>query len=146
MKRYILYIIACISLCSCSEVGDIDDVIILKELLNDNAEVLTVSPETMTFEADGGQQQLAVRSNASWAVGSSETWCKPQVTTGYGNETVAIEVDKNTSTDKRSASVVVSTETKTITIRITQKGTEESSDIPGSGDNRPPSLQPKEDV
>lgn len=68
---------------------------------------LKVAPETLKYTADGGTLNTEITSNGSWTVQSSETWCKPNITSGKGNSTLTITVEANSTSAARSANVFV---------------------------------------
>ena len=138
MKKTALYIIVLIAFCSCSEVGDIDDIIITTERFSETIQTLSVDQKSLAFDADGGQQQLAIRSNARWTISSSESWCSVPTSSGSGNSDVTIIAGANPTTEERTATITVSNSERAVTVTVTQKGAEADSGIPGPGDNQPP--------
>lgn len=132
MKKILYVIFVVLGICSCSEVSNIDDIVI-----DDGKTTLSVDKESLSYEADGGQQSLNIKSNSNWGVNCSTTWLRVQPVTGKGNGSVTVDATANTSTDERAGSISVYNNDKTITVKVTQKGAEESG-IPSSGDNNPP--------
>ena len=132
MKKVFYVIFVMLGICSCSEVSNIDDIVI-----DDGKTTLSVDKESLAFEADGGQQSLNIKSNANWGINNSVTWLRVQPVTGKGNGSVTVDASANTSTDERTGSISIYNNDKTITVKVTQKGAEESG-IPGSGDNKSP--------
>ena len=63
MKKVFYLIVFVLGICSCSEVSNIDDIVI-----DDGKTTLSVDKESLAFEADGGQQSLNIKSNANWGI------------------------------------------------------------------------------
>jgi hypothetical protein len=82
--------------------------------------VLRVSPTSLDFGKEKGQQNITVDSNIEWTVYSDGDWCKISKS---GNE-ISAYVSKNRKTEKRSCSVVVNGAPYQITqiIKISQVG------------------------
>ena len=134
MKKYMITIVSILSICSCSEVSTIDDIIV------DEGVTLSVDKEALEFDADGGQLLLGIKSNGNWGTSCSATWCTLQMRTGKGNVNVVVEASANTTTEDRSGTISVYNNEKSISVNVSQKGKENTSGVPGSGDNTPPSY------
>lgn len=134
MKKYMITIVSIFCVCSCSEVSTIDDIII------DEGVTLSVDKESLEFDADGGQLLLGIKSNGNWGTSSSATWCTLQTRTGKGNMNIVVEASANTTAEDRSGSISVYNNEKSISVNVSQKGKEDTSGVPGSSDNPPPSY------
>lgn len=134
MKKSLFLIIMVLSFCSCSEVSNIDDIVI-----DDGAITLSVDNESLEFSAEGGQMLLGIKSNGNWGISRSGSWFTVQTVTGKGNGNAVVEATPNTTTEVRSGTITVYNNNKSITVNVTQKASEKSG-IPGSGDNNPPSV------
>lgn len=134
MKKYFICVIVSLIVCSCSEMGEIDNIVITRDRLA----TLVADKESMEFEVDGGNQLLMITSNTSWSITCSQPWITTSPQSGIGNAVVYIEVEANSSNSAgaRTGSVDISSDQKTISVYIVQK----ASTIPENGDNRPPSL------
>ena len=87
-----------------------------------SAETLSVSPTSLTFNWNGGSQDIAVASNVRWNVSSADNWCNVNT---QSNNLFLISVSKNDSYNARSTTVSVEGTTKTATISITQQAPSE---------------------
>ncbi len=88
-----------------------------------DAPTLSISPNTLSFDASGGSKSVSVTSNTSWTVTSSETWCTVSSSSGSGNGTVSISVTANTSTSSRTAKLTFTSGDIRREVSVTQKGT-----------------------
>lgn len=93
-------------------------------------DTLSVSPATMTFEAEGGSTQvLNVMSTTTWSLSLSAGWLHASPSAGSGDGTVNIIADVNTDTEPRTATITVNgADTKTV--EVTQKGVEVINIVP----------------
>ena len=102
---------------------------------------LSLNPESLSFVADGGTQNVTVTSNGSWTASSTETWCKTNVTSGKGNSTLTITVEANSTSSARSANVIVKVSNLEKRITVSQ---EKGEIVPSENDNGvPPTPAPK---
>lgn len=89
---------------------------------------LEVTPESLQFDAYGGQEYISIRTGEDWLIRSDSNWAKPSETSGKGtSETVKISlvIEKNTEETSRTANITVRTISgisKNVT--VTQEGTE----------------------
>lgn len=98
---------------------------------------LSVNPNSLEFEANGGNQDITITSNTSWTI-TCPDWCTLSKTSGSDNATIAVTVGKNEKTEKRDGQIVVSGEgVNTVNVNVSQKAGTNSS--PNPGDNLPPS-------
>ena len=83
---------------------------------------LSISPTSMSFEAEGGtSQSLTITSNSDWTLSVTESWLHVSPAMGSGNATVSIVADVNNDTEPRRAAINV-TGAKTFTVDVTQSG------------------------
>ena len=83
---------------------------------------LSVSPASMSFEAEGGtSQSLTITSNSDWTLSVTESWLHVSPAMGSGNATVSIVADVNNGTESRRAAINVNG-AKTFTVDVTQSG------------------------
>jgi beta-glucanase (GH16 family) len=70
---------------------------------------ITVSPETLSADAQAGSSQLTVTSTADWQISSSQEWCTVFPTGGVKNEatTVTLKYSANTDLNARSTDLVI---------------------------------------
>ena len=99
---------------------------------------------TLHFDAIGGTLTFSIESNISWKITGTPSWCTITSTESSNNQTVTISAEKNTTSDIRSASLIISSNpasSKVSSISITlQQGT---LDIPGGDDNPNPHYSRK---
>lgn len=104
--------------------------------------ILTVDPESLPFDASGGEKSFTITSNTSWTVKSnSEEWCLiKSEPSGSNNGIVTVEVKKNsTGSPARDAIITILSSSKSCIVNVHQeKGPDK--DIPGSDDNPNPSY------
>ena len=98
---------------------------------------LSVSPETLSFIADGETKNVQITSNGSWTATSSEAWCKTNVSSGTGDATLTITVEANSTSDARSANVIIKSSNTEKNIVISQAAGEF---IPSENDNGLPAT------
>ena len=94
----------------------------------DDGPTLTVTPSTITLEADGSGKTISVTSNTSWAVRADDSWVKYSPTGGTGGSSITVSASVNTG-DERSSKLILSDKTgrATAEVTITQKKGESSS-------------------
>lgn len=82
---------------------------------------LIVSKDEMNFTKEGGEQKLAIKSNASWNISSSESWCTLSMTAGDpGTKQFQVIVSENKDTDPRYATLTVLSGGVTKEVKVTQ--------------------------
>lgn len=89
---------------------------------------ITVSPESVTVIADGGQSTLDVSMNGSiWVVTSDQTWCTVSVkSTSQTYIQVVVTSASNTTKNERTAILsFVMDAKKTVTVNVVQEGQKE---------------------
>ncbi len=71
---------------------------------------LTVSTNTLAFEAATATQNVEIRANKDWTAACIADWISLSPKTGSGNASLAVSVTENTSVTARSATLTVSIE------------------------------------
>ena len=99
----------------------------------DDGPTLTVTPSTITLEADGSGKTISVTSNTSWAVRADDSWVKYSPTGGTGGSSITVSASVNTG-DERSSKLTLSDKTgrATAEVHITQKKADSSTPTPTS--------------
>ena len=142
MKNNIwIMILAVVLLCGCEEVGDIDNIEVLKSPKTEisDEEYLRVDVETLNMDAGSSTQQLQISSNIAWSLECSENWIKTNAYNGSGNVTISITIDENPSENERSGVITIrATNGITKTVLVKQAGKENSQRDPNKDDNLPP--------
>ncbi len=84
---------------------------------------LIVSPSTISQTAAGGSAAITVTSNcSSWTVSGAPAWATISPTSGSNNGTINVNVEANTSTQLRSATLTITGCSISRTVSITQLG------------------------
>ena len=84
-------------------------------------DTLTVSPESISFEAEDKAVKLVyVSTEKEWTATASESWIHVNKTSGTGKATLEVKADANAEAD-RSGTITVKG-SKTATVSVTQKG------------------------
>ncbi len=84
--------------------------------------ILSVTPETLSFSADGGNKSITVTSNLSWTATSSDAWLTVSSSSGEGDATLSVTADENVSIANRTASVTFEGKDRTVIVNVTQDG------------------------
>lgn len=84
--------------------------------------ILTISPESLSFSADGGNKSITVTSNLSWMATSSDAWLTVSSSSGEGDATLSVTADENVSIANRTASVTFEGKDRTVIVNVTQDG------------------------
>jgi hypothetical protein len=128
----ILLLFAIILLASCGKQlpDSMSGIIVSKEENGsevDPTESLKVSAKSLTFLAEGGSNNFTITSNTSWTITSDQSWCTLSPSSGSGNSSISVNVQENTSTQLRSATLSMKADEITQTIPVTQAGANQSS-------------------
>ena len=84
-------------------------------------DTLTVSPESLSFEAEDASTKLViVTTEKDWTATPSAGWIRLEKTSGTGKASLAVKVDANTGED-RTGSITVKG-SNTVTVAVSQKG------------------------
>ena len=83
---------------------------------------LTVDKTSIDFSKDAGNNSFNIRSNVSWTVSSSQSWCTISSTSGSNEKTITVNVTANTELSSRSATITVNGGGISRTINIQQEG------------------------
>lgn len=91
----------------------------------DEQNLLTVSPQQVTFEKEGGTASINISTNAThWNINTDANWLQVSQTTGNtGDEAIDLTASGNTGAGTRSGVITVSVESApSVQIRVSQKG------------------------
>lgn len=85
---------------------------------------LSVNPQKLLFEAEGGQKSVEIKSNANWQIDfAGANWVRPSISSSTGNVTVQVIADANEQTNERTATFTVTAQgASDVTLSITQAG------------------------
>jgi endoglucanase len=83
---------------------------------------LSVSPTTLHFSKDGGEQSISITSNTTWKIDfTGVTWVRPSISVSMGSANVKVAADANDVEEERTAVFKVSAEgAEEVSITITQ--------------------------
>lgn len=97
-----------------------DDVCMDEEVSVSTLEIDTYS---LSFTAVPETKNLTLTGNDSWNVTSKPTWCTVSPNSGVGSSTIKVTSTKNTTTEKRTGSIVIEGEKsqKRFTVSVTQE-------------------------
>lgn len=103
---------------------------------------MTISKESVILTQGSQSSTIAIKSNSSWSVTSSENWCALTPSSGNaGTTTINISVTENTNTEDRTSKLTFSSggESKSITLKQTLKQQlsidQNSAEVAYTGDN-----------
>lgn len=95
------------------------------------APALTVSSNTLSFSANGGNQMFSITTNTSWTVSSSTSWLTLSPASGTNNRSVTVTAAAYTGSSARTAVITVSgTGVPAQTIALTQAGVPAACAVP----------------
>ena len=83
---------------------------------------LSVGSNYLPFPSTGGDEEIFVNANVSWAASSDEPWCKIYGGSGTDSGSFGIEVKENTFADSRHATIKVVGGGNTEYVFIEQEG------------------------
>ncbi|MBR1400591.1 MAG: BACON domain-containing protein [Prevotella sp.] len=141
MKRTLLY--TCITsiliaVSACSEVGDIDGIIVNKEKSEMATYALSVDVAFIEFAAEGESKAFHITTTTSWQI-TAPAWCQLSTTSGTGNATITISTSENNTGEHRNDNIIIAGKNaNTITIPARQNAKNVTSDIPQGNDNLTP--------
>jgi hypothetical protein len=84
------------------------------------ANILTVSPSSLTYASASGSQNISVTSNVSWTASSNQSWLTLSPASGSNNGTVTATATANTGTSSRTATVTITGSGITQAVNVTQ--------------------------
>lgn len=96
MKKLILLTAAVMAVAACQKNVQVED---------PKSDAISIAPESRTFDAQGGAQQVLVTSSAAWTLTPADTydWISPDITEGVDGDIVTFTVKENTSDKEFSA-------------------------------------------
>ena len=80
------------------------------------------SSTTISLRANESETQIKVdaSNDVTWTVTNAPQWCTPDVITGSGRRTVNLSVQKNTTSEPRTAKLVVVSFLGQVTVTVSQ--------------------------
>ena len=100
--------------------------------------VLTVSPQSLAFTAEGGAQNVQVKANNAWTASASGSGISVSPTSGEGDATVTVTAAATNSTDQITGTVSFSSKGLSASVSVVQEERKvlkvgEGLDIPAEG-------------
>jgi endoglucanase len=86
------------------------------------AAVLTVTPDSISFQAEGGTADIQVTCNTTWTISTSSDWCVLPFQSSENNGKATIAISKNSTSEIRSAIVYLKADQLTREVKVLQKG------------------------
>ncbi|TAG56672.1 MAG: hypothetical protein EAZ27_04585 [Cytophagales bacterium] len=83
---------------------------------------LGVSTNNLTYNNLNSSKSLSITSNTNWSISNNQSWITLSSNSGSMNQTIDIEVSKNTITTARIASITVTAASLIQIVNITQAG------------------------
>ncbi|HIZ85529.1 MAG TPA: hypothetical protein IAC04_03465, partial [Candidatus Coprenecus stercoravium] len=66
---------------------------------------VSITPDELTFDANGGGKDIVVSSSGKWTLEVEDSWCRPSVTSGDDGDTVTFSVNEYKKTDKNRSTI-----------------------------------------
>ncbi len=95
---------------------------------------ISVNTTELNYENTGGSKtfNITAKATTNWSIKTSADWITFSTASGSSNKTITVNVNKNTLTEERNATINISTSTDEATINVTQKAAEEVVDTDNS--------------
>ncbi len=100
MKRFLLFIIAVLTISGCESDPNGGDVVLPPDL------DFSLSSDSVTVPAEGGRYTVEVASIGDWSLSGGADWCVPSQMEGTGNEEVVVLVAPNDDDKERNATFI----------------------------------------
>ena len=84
--------------------------------------VISLDTSSMEFASNSGSKSIKITSNTSWTVSCDHAWCSVSPTSGSNDGSVTVNVEENTSTAERTATITVKSDAGDQTVKVTQSG------------------------
>lgn len=85
-------------------------------------QTLAVSNNSFIFGPEAGASDFLITSNTAWSISSNQSWCNISTTSGSNNKTISFSITPNTSTQSRTAIIIVNSSALSVQITVTQEG------------------------
>lgn len=89
---------------------------------------LTVSPTSLQFAAEGGEEELEISSNTTWTASTDSDWISVSEGSSEGNSTITVTAAENEETETRSGIITFEAEGISSEVQVTQDAAEEVPD------------------
>ena len=101
-----------------SEVGDFT----VKVIQSGATAVLSLDTSSLDFASGSGTKSFKITSNTSWKVSCDQTWCSVSPTSGNNDGSITVNVQENSSTAERTATISIKSEVGDFVVKVTQGG------------------------
>lgn len=88
----------------------------------DSHSYVEVEVTNISFDYDGGDIPINIKSNTDWVIVEGAEWCTPSIVAGHGDATITFTASKNTSDEARSTTFFVEYGNTCINIDVNQSG------------------------
>lgn len=85
-------------------------------------QTLAVSNNSFIFGPEAEASDFLITSNTAWSISSNQSWCNISTTSGSNNKTISFSITPNTSTQSRTAIIIVNSSALSVQITVTQEG------------------------
>lgn len=89
---------------------------------NSQTTTLSVTPDSLIFEADSSELEIIITSNTTWSISNTIEWCLLSETSSEGNGSVMVTATANSSSEERSTTIYIAAEDITRQVEVLQKG------------------------
>ena len=111
----ILVIVLQMYSCQKQQTDDFDNII------KNGMPFLKLDQNSFEFSSESGSQTFWIHSNISWMVSSDADWCNVNPVFGNKDGRVTVNVEENTSSTSRIATITVETSRGTMTLKVKQE-------------------------
>ena len=88
----------------------------------DSHSYVEVEVTNISFDYDGGDVPINIKSNTDWVIVEGAEWCTPSIVAGQGDATITFTASKNTSDEARSTTFFLEYGNTCINIDVNQSG------------------------
>ncbi len=111
MKRFLLFAAILLLFIGCSESSTDEEPV---------GTQLSVSPQSLEAEVEGGTFSVIIATNTDWLVSSLPSWCSVLPMSGSGDATLTVTVEVNQTLEKRSGTIQLTASDQSADVTISQ--------------------------
>ena len=125
MKRFLLYLLAIVTLVACTKSDDSGDPNPNPTPSKPKTEI-KIETTASDFSSEGGRQAISFTTTEAWTAevinSRADGWCSISPTSGAaGSATISVTTEPNDTPDDRSASIVIKAGSASKTVKVSQK-------------------------
>lgn len=125
MKRFLLYLLAIVTLVACTKSDDSGDPNPNPTPSKPKTEI-KIETTASDFSSEGGRQAISFTTTEAWTAevinSRADGWCSISPTSGAaGSATISVTTEPNDTHDDRSASIVIRAGSASKTVKVSQK-------------------------